>query len=632
MAVDAYRRLSDMGLPPVLFSRFRGKRMLLAFPLFHAAGFTHTLHGILYQYTVVFPPPSPITADAVIENVDRLSVDIAFIPPSIVEDITNNERQLQVLEKLSYLLFGGGPLTEQSGDKVCARVHTATVYGTSELGLLPLEENRSDCWQYLRLSRVAGAGMKPFKGEFAELVVRRSHSLSIFQTRLFDDGDSGEFRTGDLFSEHPTNKGLWKFRGRRDDIIVFSTGEKFNPIDMEAALQEISGVKSAIISGTGRPRSALIIEPDPVHVNGVAKEGILAEVRHSLCSLRENFPGHARIIPENIVIAPVEKPFLRAGKGTIQRQMTVALFKDELDALYQRNEGHSVFALPVLSKHRMSDDVTQSFEQVIRIALGHVGLDIPCLELDFNFFDAGLDSVGVVQLVRQLQGSSSSNHRLNSLKAADIYHNASLRALIQHLEGHYEDMGSGIKRMQALYEQHTHGMGVGLGRRSMSGRAAGRVVLLTGSSGWLGSQILDRLLRDKEIEKILCLTRTQEACQKQRRLMGQKGLNTDFDCKTVLFLNADFAQPNLGLPEDMYSFLLDEVTEIVHCAWELHFNFPVEHFARSHINGVRQIIDLSVQSRRKPSIIFISSISTVMRWEEATGDLRSGIPEAPAPD
>ena len=114
--------------------------------------------------------------------------------------------------------------------------------------------------------------------------------------------------------------------------------------------------------------------------------------------------------------------------------------------------------------------------------------------------------------------------------------------------------------------------------------------------------------------------------------MGQKGLNTDFDCKTVLFLNADFAQPNLGLPEDMYSFLLDEVTEIVHCAWELHFNFPVEHFARSHINGVRQIIDLSVQSRRKPSIIFISSISTVMRWEEATGDLRSGIPEAPAPD
>lgn len=34
MAVDAYRRLSDMGLPFVLFSRFKGKRMLLAFPFF----------------------------------------------------------------------------------------------------------------------------------------------------------------------------------------------------------------------------------------------------------------------------------------------------------------------------------------------------------------------------------------------------------------------------------------------------------------------------------------------------------------------------------------------------------------------------------------------------------------------
>ncbi|KAI7233997.1 hypothetical protein KC330_g5057 [Hortaea werneckii] len=458
--------------------------------------------------------------------------------------------------------------------------------------------------------------MRSFEGALAELVVLPSRSLSIFQTRLSNGVDMGEFRTGDLFSEHPTVKGLWKFRGRRDDIIVYSTGEKFNPIDLEAALQNISGVKCAIISGTGRPRSALIVEPDSELVDDVAKERMLATVRLSLYRLRESLPGHARIIPENIVIAPANKPFSRAGKGTVQRQMTIESFNDELDALYRRNEEHSTSQSMATSKQNMSSGLEQNIGQEIRAALSHVGLDGLGLEPDLNFFDAGLDSVGVVHLVRHLQSCNSSNNRLQSLKATDIYQNASLRTLVRHLEGGNKDMAPETKKMQALFEHYTLGMGGNVRCKSTSEPAVGRTVLLTGSSGSLGSQVLDCLIRDTEIAKIVCLTRTQGACQKQLDLMRQKGLSTEFGCKPLQFLDVDFAQPKLGLPLEPFSSLLDEVTEIIHCAWELHFNFPVEHFAANHIRGVRQLIDFSVEARRRPSIFFISSISTVMRWKE----------------
>lgn len=43
-----------------------------------------------------------------------------------------------------------------------------------------------------------------------------------------------EWQTKDLFRPHPTKSGLWRFHGRKNDIIVLSNGEKLNSVPMES--------------------------------------------------------------------------------------------------------------------------------------------------------------------------------------------------------------------------------------------------------------------------------------------------------------------------------------------------------------------------------------------------------------
>lgn len=55
------------------------------------------------------------------------------------------------------------------------------------------------------------------------------------------------------------------------------------------------------------------------------------------------------------------------------------------------------------------------------------------------------------------------------------------------------------------------------------------------------------------------------------------------------------------------------MTHIIHTAWELNFNWKLEHFERFHIAGVRHLVDLAMSSRmpQSPRFIFMSSIGAV---------------------
>lgn len=53
------------------------------------------------------------------------------------------------------------------------------------------------------------------------------------------------------------------------------------------------------------------------------------------------------------------------------------------------------------------------------------------------------------------------------------------------------------------------------------------------------------------------------------------------------------------------------VTHIIHGAWQLNFNLPLEGFERVHVAGVRHLIDLALSSPKlkSPHFVFLSSIS-----------------------
>lgn len=92
------------------------------------------------------------------------------------------------------------------------------------------------------------------------MVLVRKSETKLLQGIFTTYPDLTEWPTKDLYSKHPTKTDHWLYEGRADDIIVFSNGEKLNPMSLEQSIEAHSEVKSAVVIGTGRFEPGLLID------------------------------------------------------------------------------------------------------------------------------------------------------------------------------------------------------------------------------------------------------------------------------------------------------------------------------------------------------------------------------------
>lgn len=143
-------------------------------------------------------------------------------------------------------------------------------------------------------------------------------------------------------------------------------------------------------------------------------------------------------------------------------------------------------------------------------------------------------------------------------------------------------------------------------------------MIITGSTGSLGSYLLAELLQDPTVTRIYCLNRSADAAQRQLQSLKDKGLADELPPR-VEFLQASFGDKHLGLNKAKYEELLQEVDTIIHNAWKVNFNHRVEAFESPHIEGVRRLIDFSIASQNKAHIHFISSVSAIGAYSPENG-------------
>lgn len=153
----------------------------------------------------------------------------------------------------------------------------------------------------------------------------------------------------------------------------------------------------------------------------------------------------------------------------------------------------------------------------------------------------------------------------------------------------------------------------------------GASVILTGSTGNLGTYLLAALANSSAVSKIYCLNRSQDAEQRQSDLLKERGLSVQDSCTSIVFIASQYDALHLGLGKDIYQTLLDNTTSIVHCAWPVDFNRTFESFLPS-IQGVINFIDLSHHGANRPTLFFISSISAAGNWNAVPG-ARHKVPE-----
>ena len=122
------------------------------------------------------------------------------------------------------------------------------------------------------------------------------------------------------------------------------------------------------------------------------------------------------------------------------------------------------------------------------------------------------------------------------------------------------------------------------------------------------------------------MNRSADARTRQEKKSSEQGQSLSLT--KAEFLHVDFANPNLNLNSVKFDELASKVDIILHNAWKVDFNQTLESFD-THIRGVRNFVDFSTKSRRQPHIFFVSSITSVERWN----NLNQGpVPETPLDD
>jgi len=120
-------------------------------------------------------------------------------------------------------------------------------------------------------------------------------------------------------------------------------------------------------------------------------------------------------------------------------------------------------------------------------------------------------------------------------------------------------------------------------------------ILLTGASGFLGMEILTRLL-DRDEERIAVLIRAEDDDAARQRLTAV--LDRLYDrpppaAARVRVVRGDMQQPGLGLSNSDRLRLCDSVDRIIHCAASISFDQPLPRARDTNVEGVRRIIELA---------------------------------------
>ena len=282
----------------------------------------------------------PPSAEVIIEGLKHIQVDVLCLAPPFVEQIAKNLPMLDfVTGHVKTVVYAGGDISQWSGDALASRVRLFNFNGSTETGSFPLlrltGQYPSEDWKYICPHPAAGLEFRPSVHGLYEAFIVRNTSFEDEQPVFKIFPDLTEYPTKDLWAPHPSKDGLWAYRGRADDTILFKPGYMCDPTTMEQRIALHPKVGAVVMAGTDRFQPALIIErTDDQSSSPVREQNLTEELWPLIQEANQLYKLGARVNKSHIIYGDPHKPFRRAGKGTVQRRPTLMLYKDELDELY----------------------------------------------------------------------------------------------------------------------------------------------------------------------------------------------------------------------------------------------------------------------------------------------------------
>lgn len=616
-------------------------------PFYHAYGIFVSFNNLGHGTTVVLPavPSWPPTTQMLVENITETKCNVLCLLPWLLESMQAEAEEAQdegiykLLAGMRAVAYAAAALNERVGDALHRKgVVLINGYGSSEAGLVAANQyNRTDpCthWNHIQMLPHLQYTMEPHvarRPNLYRLIIKRDNPMLALGQANTPEGDYDMNDILERVLDCKPGRECYVLRGRVDDVIVHSTGEKTNPTPMEAAVRNhCPAVLAAAVVGQQRFSTALLVELKP-GIEPTAPD-VLESLWRAVQVANQNAPQHSRILREMIyVIGAGEGGGIpRTDKGSLRRKHIEERFKARIDEL-ARFAG----VAPEAEAAGLSDprDIAAWLEQrLVRLyndqavaAAAAAGEKLSGLAHDVSIFAQGFDSLLATQFYHQYLRPAFPNLKLPAnllYQCSDIDHLAArLAAMLQggsaaggaeELNTAWQAEGLYQKYLRQLDEDHARG----LQASGAYARPAAERVVLTGCTGGLGLFLLARLLDSPRVERVYALVRAggKESVEaKLSRALRGKLLNPALAEHDKLTLwGCQLNRPKLGLADDQWDELAHHSTSVIHNAWLLNFEATPIEFEESCIKPSYELMRLCSAHALK-QYMFVSSITAAIR-------------------
>jgi aryl carrier-like protein len=512
----------------------------------------------------------------------------------LYEYISSTTNDFAPLVDLKVLQPGGAPLSPILLQKLQALgVNIKTTYGTTETGP-PLRTHTRDNPDVYRFRNLYPESplvrMEPVGDDLFECVVYKGFPLA---AELWLDSTSpNPYRTGDLFLESPSNSGYFVLQGRQDDILVHSNGEKTHATAMAILLAEdkASVVANAVVFGTGKlfPSVAVEIRWEKVHEE--ANLNIENAVWEVVQGCNRKAATHSRIPRKAILVLSKGEALPTTPKGNVRRNAAWELYGSAIESLYSH----------LLDGEPSEDDMgvgepTLSLAEIIHRAVADV-MNLPQedISLERDWYEVGLDSIRAVELRSKLVGV------FGSFPLMFIFEYPTVNGLLGFFDSRKKDSSEGKASIKFEHQERMKAVIQCMSREldelaslphldDECERDERHVVYLTGANGALGNALLEVLVPQTNVSRRYCAVRGVDPHARLVESLRSRGYPEHLvQSDKICAVNYDMRNTALGLNGAKFELLAREVTIVMHNAWKLDFNQPLQQFERDCLRSMLQ--------------------------------------------
>ncbi|KAH8427843.1 putative NRPS-like enzyme [Aspergillus melleus] len=584
----------------------------ITLPLYHNHGISVLFRTIysnkrLYLYSA----KSPLTRQNLLDIMKSRELEIFYGVPYALKLLAETEEGLSVLSKFKAVMFGGSACPDSLGNLLVENgVKLISHYGSTETGQLmsSIRPAGDKGWDYLRPDGLVKQFLRfeeRFPGIF-ELIC-----LDGWPSKVMSNRPDGSYATKDLFIKHPTLE-AYKYYARLDDTIPLVNGEKVNPLDLEGRVRQHHAVAEAIVFGSGKASIGLAVIRAP-GTDSLSDDELINDIWPSVERAHEAMPAYGQLSRSMVRVLPADIQYARTDKGTFIRQAFYREFSQLIEEAYEAED--AMTGSLVLPEPELREFIREQILQILPLK------DTSVLTDDADFFALGMDSLQSSQLRSVLVRTINTNGHKVGMNVA--FEQPSINLLARHITDLSSGTTNGVEsvedQMAALISQYSNFNA----HTPCPNGLSGRYIVVTGTTGSLGSHAIAKLAAQEDVTKIYCLVRANSSIEAYGRLL--KSMNarkvfsglSDVAKSKLVALPSDLSHPTLGLGSTIYNTLTSEITDVIHCAWSVNFNLHLRSFVKDNIGGLQNLINLCLKAQRPTpaSFNFCSSVSSVVNTE-----------------